>query len=134
MPSTVFVVPTKPQPEHRERDERARRIEQRIVTRSGAARHEGLVDFIQDGISRGNEEGADSPEPTPTLPGAPHGAVEQNAIHKVFREVRAFANDVMHEVVLGLGKAWYQPAQNRFEKPGRVIGGKSVRGHGENHA
>jgi len=134
MRSTIFVVPTKPQPEHRERDERTCGIEQRVIGRSSAAGYESLVDLIQGGITRGNEERGDPPGRTPAWPVAPHCAVKQKAIHKIFREVRALANDVMHEVVLGLGEAWYQPAQNRFEKPGRVIGGKSVRGHGENHA
>ncbi len=119
--------PAKPQPEHPERDERACGIEQRIVRRSRAAGHEGLMDFIGNRVSRGNEKGSDSPGPTPACLATSHGAVEQNAKHKIFREVRALANDVMHEVILGLGQSWYQPAQNRLEKPSRVLGRKGVR-------
>src|SRR6266704_4159188 len=51
----------KPQPEHSEREECACGVEQRIVSRSRAAGHKGLVKFIQYGISRGDEERADSP-------------------------------------------------------------------------
>src|SRR5205807_1538648 len=116
--------PAEPQPEHGQRNECAHRIEQRIVNTRCPANHERLVNFIQQGIARGDEQRAESPHPAPAGLAAPQRAVQQQEKHKVLREMRALANDMMDVVVLTLRQPGNEPAQNRLEKPFRVIRGK----------
>src|SRR5919109_2159839 len=127
---------TPPKPE-RQRDQRYARaggIQQRIINGRAPAGHEGLVEFIAGGIDCGNQQRDASPAPPPPAVAASHCAVEQKEIHKVFPKMRALADEVMDVVVLALRQPWNQPAQNWLKKPFRVFRGKSVRGHGENHA
>src|SRR5437588_13128847 len=87
--------------------------------------------LIGDGVSRCNEKRRDPPDPAPTGAVGSHRAVEQNAIHKILREMGALANDVMDEIVLALRQPRYEPALNRLKKLFRVFGGNRVRGRGE---
>src|SRR5260370_647391 len=78
----------------------ANRVEQRIVSRSGTAGDERLVNFIQDGISRGEEECRKAPRPAPPLAVAAKAAIEQQAKDKIFREVRALSNEIVDRLKL----------------------------------
>src|SRR6266850_7740 len=120
--------PAEPHPQYAEGCESADRVEQGIVRRSGAAGDERLVNLIQDGVSCGAEECRQAPRPAPPLAVTAHPAIEQQAKHKIFREVRALSNEIVDRPELILCKRRNQPPQNRFEHPRRVLRGERVRG------
>ena len=90
--------------------------------------------FIGSGVSRGDEQRGGSPSPAPSRAASSHRAVEQQAKHKILREMCGLANEVMHEVILALRQPGDQPAQNRVEEPFRVFRGKGIGRHREDHA
>src|SRR5260370_385629 len=73
----------------------ADRVEQRIVSRCGAAGDERLVNFIQDGISCGAKKCREAPRPAPPFAVAAHSAIQQQAKDKIFHEVRALSNEIV---------------------------------------
>src|SRR6266705_3358313 len=89
------LAPAEPHPQHAESGESADRVEQRIVSRGRTAGHERLVNFIQDGISRGAKKCREAPRPAPPFAVAAHATVEQQAKHKIFREVRALSDEIV---------------------------------------
>lgn len=123
----------KPQPQRDQRNGCANGIEQRVVNGGTSARHKHLVKLIRQGIRRGDEQRAEPPSPPPAGVAPPHRAVEQHEIDEVLRKMRALPDDVMDVVVLALRQPRNQPAHGRLEKPFRMLGGKTVRGHRENH-
>lgn len=123
-----------PQPQREQRGGRANRIQHRVVNGRTPAGHEDLMKLIGQGIRRGNQQRNARPTPPPAFAARAHGAVEHQEVHKILGEMRALPDDVVHVVVLPLRQPRNQPAQHRLENPFRVIGGKRVRGHGENHA
>src|SRR5882762_2603896 len=92
--------PAEPYPQHAQGGESADRVEQGIVSRSGTAGDERLMNFIQDGISRGAEKCRDAPRPAPPFAVAAHAAIKQKIKNKIFREVRALTDEVMEEFEL----------------------------------
>jgi hypothetical protein len=123
--------PAEPHPQHDKGGECAGRIEQGIVRRGCAAGDERLVNFIQGGVSGGAEKCREAPRPAPSFAVAAHASVKQQAKNKVFRKVRAFADEMVDEFELAGGQRRNQPAQDRFEYPASVLRGKSVCRHRE---
>jgi hypothetical protein len=123
-----------PQPQRCKRHKRACGVQQGIISRGCAAGDEGLVDFIQNGVARGNRERRNAPSPAPSFASRAHAAVEEQAKHKILAEVRALSNEVVDREELILCQGWDQPSQDRFDHRGRMFRGKRIRGHGENHA
>src|SRR5438552_9864335 len=89
-----------PHPQHDKSRKGADGVEQGIVWRGRTAGDEGLVNFIQNGISRGAEECRDAPRPAPAFAVAAHAAIKQQTKNKIFCEVRGLADEVMDELEL----------------------------------
>jgi hypothetical protein len=90
--------------------------------------------LVGNGVSRGDEQRGRSPSPAPTRAASSHRTKEQHAKHKILGKVRALADDVMHQVILALRQPGDQPTQDWLEEPFRVLRGKSIGRHGEDHA
>jgi len=121
----------KPDPEHGEREEGADRVEKGIVRRSGAAGDEGLVNFVHDGIARGDGKGGDPPGPAPAFAIASDAAINQEAENKIFGEVGAFADEMVHEIELILREPGEEPVNDRRQDVGCVFGRERVGGERE---
>jgi len=55
------------------------------------------MEFIGSGVRRGNEKGGNSPTPAPTGAASANGTVEQQEKHKVLREMRALADEMVDD-------------------------------------
>src|SRR6266705_600693 len=93
-----------PQPERGKGRECAGGIEQGIIGRSVAARYECLVNLIQCGIPRSAQKCRNGPRPAPAPSASARAAIQQEAKHKIFREVRALADDLMDRFKLICGE------------------------------
>src|SRR5260370_2883180 len=119
-------LPAEPHPQHNKSREGADRIEQGIVRRSSTAGDKRLMNFVQDGISRGAEKCRDAPRPAPPFPVAAHAALKQKTKNKIFCEERALADEVMDEFELIGSKRRIHPAQDGFTHPTGVLRGEGV--------
>ena len=90
--------------------------------------------LVGNGVSRGDKQRGGSPGPAPTRAASSHPAKQQHAKHKILRKMCALAEEVMHQVILALRKPGDQPAQDRLEEPFRVLSGKAIGRHREDHA
>jgi|SRR5277367_2101740 len=108
----VFTQP-EPKPQRRERKKGPNRIEQGIVRRGGAADDEGLMDLIENGVTRGYGERGNAPGPLPAFAIAAHAAIDQHAKNEVLREVRAFPNNMVNVIELISGEVRKQPMNDR---------------------
>jgi len=123
-----------PEVEDAEGEERADGIEKGIVGRGGAAGDECLMDFVHDGVACGCGESGDTPGPAPPLAIAADAAVEQKTKHKIFGEVRAFADDVVNEIELCFGEMRVKPLHDNGENRRGVVGREGVGRESENDA
>src|SRR5260221_9141330 len=126
--------PAEPHPKQNKGRKGANRVEQGIVWRGGTAGDEGLVNFIENGISRGAEKCRDAPRPAPPFSVAAQAAIKQKTKNKIFCEVRALADEVMDEFELIGGKRRIQPTQDGVKHPAGVLRGEGVCGHREDEA
>ena len=123
-----------PQPQRCKCHESSDGVQQGIIRRSRAAGDKRLVDFVQDGIARGNRESRYAPSPPPSFASRTHAAIEQQAKDKVLAEMCALSNEIVNRKELIFGQGWDEPSQDRFDHRRRVLRGKRIRGHRENHA
>jgi hypothetical protein len=112
------------------RHEGARRVEQGIVRGGGAAGDEGLMDFIEGGVSRRNEPGGKPPKPAPTAVRAANTAINQEEKDEILGEMSRFSNQAVNGAKLMLREM--QPAEKPMQNASGVFGGESVRGEAEN--
>ena len=87
-----------PEEEHGEGEEGADGVKEGIVGGGGAADDEGLVDFVEAGISGGHKPGGKAPGPAPAFAVAANATIEQKTEDKIFGEVGAFADEMVNEI------------------------------------
>ena len=63
----------------------------------------------------------------------PDGTPEQQREDGEFRQVGAFAKEIMNFLNAGLGHLWKQPVQQRLKKYRGMVGGLGVARRDENH-
>lgn len=112
--SAAVAAKAEPEPERGEGEEGADGVEQGIVRGRRTAGDESLMDLVEAAVAGGNHQRGYTPAPMPSAPPATHRAKQQQAEHKIFGEVRAFANDVMDEIELVRGDGREKPAQDRL--------------------
>lgn len=97
------------------------------------------MEFIGRGIEKNDEDGDGGFAPAPgtgiAAGGFADGAPEQGGEDSVFREVSAFANDVVNGFDVGLGHVRKEPVQEGFDQPRgmgvgfRIAGAEKDEGH-----
>src|SRR4029077_12930231 len=92
------------------------------------------MDFVHDGIARGDGEGSDCPGPTPAFAIAPETAIEQETKNKILGEVRAFADEMVDEIELMRREMRKEPFHKVREDRRGVVRRKRVRREGKNNA
>jgi len=92
--------------------------------------------FIRRGVKKNDQHRDDRFAPTPGagIPsdGFADRAPKQNCEHRVFGEMRAFADDVMNGLDMRLRHVRKQPVQERFDEPRGVRVGLGIAGAKEN--
>src|SRR5260370_26501652 len=91
------------------------------------------MDFVEGGIAGSEEEGGESPGPTPADAGAANATIEKQAKNDIFGEMGRLTNVVVDHVKLFAGQAGYEPAEDGLEERGGVLRGEGVGGHGEDN-
>jgi hypothetical protein len=80
---------------HKLRGDTPGNVDEHVANRSRTTRDKGLMKFVERRVACDDQNGRQSPSQVPAfLPGA-YSAKDQQAQNKIFRQVRAFADDVM---------------------------------------
>jgi len=107
-------------------------VEERVPWRCRAADDEGLVDFIERGISGRDGKGDEAPRPMPAFAIATGSAEEQQIENEILAEVRGLTDEIMDFVDLMAGKRTEKPAEDRLDDGAGVCRRKSISGEREN--
>jgi hypothetical protein len=117
--------------EDEESEEGAGGIEERIPGGGAAGGNKDLMNLIESRIDRCDEPGEESPGPLPgtaILARGTNAMVEEHEKNEILGEMGGFADDVVSEVECVLGDSRKQPADERLDNAGGVIGGEGVGG------
>lgn len=117
--------------EDEEGKEGAAGVEEGIPGGSVARRDEGLMDFVQGGVARGDEPGGEGPGPVPADTRAANAAIKQSIKDEEFSEMRGLADIKVDDFKGRIAEGGREPAKNDPENGGGVFRRKRVRGSEE---
>jgi len=116
------------EPEERQREHPASRIEHAISHGSRARLRERLMILIEAGMERHEHQGERRPAPVPwprcPCPKCPQEEAREDGI---FREMRRFADEEVEEGILVIGDPRRQLLEHVPEHTTRLLGGEGIR-------
>lgn len=119
-------------PDKRLREKRAEGIDGDIAHARFAQGYEGLVPFVQAGVSNGDEEGDNGPTESPTRAAGAESMKDGDTENPEFGDMGEFTNTDVHQmelVTIGRGK---QPVQDRDNHASGLRTAKIVSGKNRN--
>ncbi len=91
----------------------------------------GLVDFVEHGISAGDEPGSQGRSQMPTASDAAQPSVEKQKENEIFREMGGFANEMMNQFQARMTDAGNEPAKKWLDNATGMFRRKRTSGTGE---
>src|SRR5260221_1547383 len=133
---TIISVRTKAveEEDQEEGDEGADGIDKRVPRRRRATDDEGLVNFVEDGITGSYGERGDGPRPTPTGASAASSTEEQQIKNEIFGKVGGFADEMVNNVDLMVCDGVEKPAEDGLDDGAGVRGRERIGRESEDDA